>query len=230
LWPEQFGLDVLEEIRRDPAVGEYIFSCQYLLDPVPDDEDAFFNLARFPEYEGHPGHYCTYAAIDFAITEEDVKTAAETAIVVVGLTEDHNIPILDVRHGLWSSDRICEEMIDVQVEYNPLLFIGEQGHINKAIGPFLRAMLKELGITMNLEPRTPVADKIARARTAQGMSKMGRLWLPKRGANQPKWLSALREQLRRFPYGRLKDIVDALSWITREIDYILKSKWAGIAS
>jgi len=231
LWPEQFSHEVLEAIRRDPSVGEYIFSCQYLLDPVPSEEDAFFNLVNFPEYEGWPSFFSTYAAIDFAISEEDVQQANETCIVVggVNLAEKH-ISILDVRKGKWASDRIADEMLDVQLEWNPILFTAEQGHINKTLGPFLKLMMKQRGITINLDPRVPVTDKVSRARTVQGLSKQGMVSLPKRGPDQPAWLSDVRMQLRRFPYGKNKDFVDALAWMGQAIDEVFKSKWVGVAT
>ena len=219
LWPEQFSLEVLAAIKRDPTVGVYIYSCQYLLDPAPEDEHAFFQLHWFPRYvyeERPPLHELdVYAGMDFAIDEK--KSADYTAIVIVGVDRTNHIYVLDVIRGHWDSLQIIDNMLEVQLTYKPAMFTVEKDIIARVLGPFLEIKQKETGVFLNLDPRVPVTDKISRARPLQGRARDGMVLLPKRGPNQPKWLSMFEFCLRRFPRGKVKDPIDAASWIGQQL-------------
>jgi predicted phage terminase large subunit-like protein len=211
LWPEQFPLETLAKIKRDPTVGTYIYSCQYLLDPAPEGDDAFFQLKWFPRYSTLPKDLDIYCGMDFAISEK--KAAAFTAIMVVGVDKDNKVYILDVIRGHWDSLTIIENMFDVQLQWHPLVWVVEDDIIRKVLGAFLKLKMIERNIFLNLDPRRPVTDKISRARPLQGLAKEGMVVLPKKGPEQPKWLSLLEFALRRFPRGKIKDTIDAGAWV-----------------
>jgi predicted phage terminase large subunit-like protein len=215
LWPEQYPLTTLDAIKRDPTVGHYIYSCQYLLDPAPDDEHAYFQMSWFKRYETLPERLDIYAGIDFAIEEK--KEADFTAIVVVGVDSDNQVYVLDVIRGHWDSLLIINNMFHVQLTWNPLIFVVEKDIIQRVLGPFLELKMKEEGIFINMNPRIPHTDKVARARSIQGRAREGAVLLPKKGATQPEWLTMFEFALRRFPRGKIKDVIDAFSWIGIEL-------------
>ncbi len=220
LWPEQFSLNRQEEIRKDPTVGDYIYSCQYLLDPTPEDENAFFSLNWFPRYEVIPDRLTLYAAADLAISERE--KAAYTAIVVAGIDMLKRLPVVHVRRGHWDALSIIEELIDVQRTWKPLMFAIEVENIERTIGPFLKKAMQEAGVYLNLEEFRPDKDKVARARSIQGRAKQGVILLPKRGAFEPPWLADFEYELRRFPKARTKDQVDSFALIGLLLDKIVQ--------
>jgi len=78
--------------------------------------------------------------------------------------------------------------------------------------------MQETGVFINVEPMSASGDKMSKARSLQGRARQGAIWLPKRGPSAPPWLHDLELQLRRFPRGKDKDIVDALGVICRMLD------------
>lgn len=217
LWSVQYPPEHLDTIKRDPMVGLYIYSCQYLLDPAPESPDSFFRLSDFREYEQKPKVVRVYAAADLAISTED--TACHTAIVVGGLDKDNELFILDVFYGHWDSLSIIDNLIAVQARWNPETFDIEAENIQRTIMPFLKLKMRETGVYLNIPDggTTAKGNKISRARPFQGRSREGAVWLPKRGTNEPKWLFDTRHQIQRFPHGKLKDIVDSISLLCQKL-------------
>lgn len=217
LWPQQFGLKKLESLRRDPSVGEYIFSCQYLLDPSPENELSYFQLAWFPRYQKPPDSLNIYAAIDCALS--DKQTADFTSIMIVGVGEHGKIFILDVIRGRWDSLDTANKMLEVQADRKVLAWGVQKDMIVRTIGPFLNKMMVERGIILNIMDTVPMSkDKLSNARAAQGRARQGLIYLPDRGMNQPDWLQSLEHELRRFPMGEHDDQVDNLAVIGKMME------------
>lgn len=216
LWPVQYNSERLEEIRRDPTVGDYIFSCQYLLDPAPEDENAYFKMAWFPRYVDRPRPLKYYAGIDCAISKREA--ADYTAIVVAGLDVANELYIVDVRRGHWDALEIIMQILDVQARYRVEIWTGERDIINRVLGPFLSAKMRETGIFCNFELRPVTKDKISRARGIQGRIRDAAVYLPAQGAGAPKWLPDFEHEVWRFPRGQHDDQVDALAWIGIQLD------------
>jgi len=219
LWPVQYGPDQLDAIKSDPTVTVYIYSCQYLLDPTPEDENAFFQLQWFPRYKKLPTPLKHFAAGDLAISEKE--DAADTAIVVMGLDHLYELYFVDVLFGHWDSLTIIDTIIHVQAMYRPGIFTLEAENIQRTIMPFLKLKMRETGIFPNLDAILPRGDKIAKARPMQGRAKEGAIWLPKKDSNQPPWLFDVEYQIRRFPRAKKKDIIDSASLLC----YQLARQW-----
>jgi hypothetical protein len=79
-------------------------------------------------------------------------------------------------------------------------------------------MMRERGLFLNVVQVSPMKDKLAKNRPFQARARERAIYLPKRGANQPEWLFDLEHQLRRFPRGNLKDIVDSGGVVISTID------------
>ena len=215
LWPVQYGPKALDEIKRDPTVTVYMYSCQYLLDPAPDDENAFFRIGWFPRYKKIPPGLNYFAAADLAISKK--KTAADTALGVGGLDHNFELYIVHVRFGHWDAEKIVENLLDMQALWMPGIFSLEAENIQKTIMPYLKLKERETGIFGNWEAVLPQGDKIAKARPLQGRAKEQAIWLPERGPKQPEWLSDTELSLRRFPRGKKKVIVDMLALLCQQL-------------
>lgn len=217
LWPEQFDLAKLDSLRKDPTVGEYIFSCQYLLDPSPEDDNAYFQLAWFPRYRNRPELLHIYAAIDCALSEK--QTADYTSIMVVGVGEGGRIYVLDVIRGQTDALDTAQRMINAQEKYKPLMWGIQKDMIIRTIGPFLKKMMMEQKVFLNIQDTIPMTkDKITNARAIQGRARQGLVYLPERGINQPDWLQPLEHEIRRFPKGEHDDQIDNLAIIGKMME------------
>lgn len=215
LWPVQYGPSKLDAIKRDPMVSVYIYSCQYLLDPAPEDENAFFQLSWFPRYKSLPRPLQHFAAADLAISEKE--SAADTAIVVGGLDWQYELYLIEVVFGHFDSLQIVDAIIDIQARHKPGVFTIEAENIQRTLMPFLKLKMRETGIFPNIEAVLPKGDKIAKARPLQGRAKEGAIWLPSKDANQPVWLFDTEFQLRRFPRAKRKDITDSLALLCHQL-------------
>lgn len=106
--------------RRD--YGPYIFSCQFLLNPVADDTQGF-NRAWLKCYEDvNPAALNKYILFDPASSKK--KGSDYTAGWVIGLGEDKNIYILDgVRDRLSLKER-TQKLFDWHRKYKPVREFG----------------------------------------------------------------------------------------------------------
>jgi predicted phage terminase large subunit-like protein len=85
IWPERFPREIIEEIRGE--TGSYIFSCQYMNDPLPS-EDAIFRhddilIVAFFDI---PETVTNFMAVDLAVSEKDESDF--TAITVASFDSE----------------------------------------------------------------------------------------------------------------------------------------------
>jgi predicted phage terminase large subunit-like protein len=207
LHPERYDLDALRKIEK--AVGPSVWQALYQQNPIPDT-GSYFTKDMFRWYTGAaPGRLAVYCAWDLAIGKGDRNDF--TAGVVIGLDEDDNMWVLDVRHGRWDSFEIVEQMLDVQRTWHPEIHGIEKSQVSMAIGPYLeQRMYEEKAYEMVVRDLPPGRrDKELRARAIQGRMRQGRVQFPK---DKP-WTDKLYSELLKFPAGAHDDLVDALAWV-----------------
>jgi predicted phage terminase large subunit-like protein len=208
LHPERYSLSALNRIKR--AVGPRDWASLYQQTPVPEEggyfkKDSIRYVEQLPPVE----NLKIYAASDLAISK---KTQADfTVIAVVGIDDNDNMYVLDMRRGRWDADEIVDQFFDVHRTWHPVEFGVEDGAIAMALGPLLdRRIQEERLYDLHIKPLpTKGRDKEARARPFQGRMKQGKvLWQ----ASAP-WVPVLENELLRFPSGVHDDCVDALAHI-----------------
>jgi len=125
-FPTRYDWDTLDELRNEQ--GSYIFSCQYLLDPVPEAERKF--KAAWIKHST-PQHYTqprlrTFTGCDFAFTEQSMVDAGEvrkadyTVIFTVDVDEVWNFIFRDWFRKRCSKLEAVEEMFRQCSQHNSL--------------------------------------------------------------------------------------------------------------
>lgn len=205
--PVLFSQAYLDEKKK---AGIYDFSCQYLCDPIPDD-NAYFSKDDFLWYDEPPERLSIYGASDYAVTEGGGDF---TEHGVAGVDNDDNLYILDWWSGQTKADAWIEKQLNLVKRWKPLLWANESGPIRRAVEPFLTKRIRERRDYIRLIWLPTIGDKAARARSFQARAASGKVYLPK----NKDWATDLYNQLLRFPKGKYDDKVDVCAIFGRILD------------
>jgi len=213
--PVLFSQPYLDE--KIPA-GIYDFSCQYLCNPIPD-ENAYFIEDDFRWYDPKDLPNMTlrkYGAGDYAVSE---GKGDFTELSIAGTNPDDDLYIIDWWSGQKTADVWIEAMLNMVRRHKPVKWGAEGGPIRRAIEPFLNKRIKERKDYVTLEWYPAVADKPTNCRSFQARAKQGKVYLPK---NTP-WAQELLSQLLRAPKGKYDDKFDVCGLFGRMLDKMYSS-------
>jgi predicted phage terminase large subunit-like protein len=213
LHKERYPEAALAKIKR--AVGPRTWEALYQQNPTPD-EGMFFNNEMFRYYgKDHPRppdeELVFYTAWDLAIGKKEQNDY--TVGATWGMDMNGDLWIVDMRRGRWDAHEISTEICDNYERWGSQIVGVEKGQISLAIGPYLEELIDERGLNaLYIEELPPgKRDKIARARTTQGLMRRGRVWFPT--ADTCVWVNEMVFEMKRFPNGTNDDIVDAIAWL-----------------
>ncbi len=202
LWPEWYGVEALERIKR--TVGPREWSALYMQRPQPD-EGTFFRREWFQEWDQLP-QLKYYGTSDYAVTDDG---GDYTVHRVWGVDATGVLYRVDGWRGQTTSDVWIEQKLDLIQRWKPLAWFGEGGVIQKAVEPMLRRRMRERKIFCRLEWLSSIHDKPTRARGFQSRAAMGMVRFEP-GADLSEFLT--------FPAGKHDDDVDTASMIGRALD------------
>jgi predicted phage terminase large subunit-like protein len=210
LHEDRYPLPALNRIKK--AVGPRVWEALYQQNPVPDD-GAYFQRSMFQFYDPdkEPEDLTKVSAWDFAIGQKEQNDW--TVGMTWGRGYDNSFYVLDMRRGRWDAHSIVEEMCDSYIKHKQSIIGIEKGVIATALGPYLNDTIKERNLYGMYVEELAVGkrDKVARARTIQGLMRQGRVFFPD-PAKAP-WVLTLMNEMLRFPHGVHDDIVDAMAWL-----------------
>ena len=209
LHPARYDAEALLRIQK--AVGPRDWSALYQQNPVADEGD-YFKVGMFKYYREKSldkKKLKIYCAWDLAIGKADRNDYSVG--VVVGVDQEDKMYVMHVERGKWDGYELVEKILDVYEEYRPSIVGIERGHIEMALGPFLKKRIAERGLyeMYLMELKTGRRDKEARARAIQGRMQQGMVFFPKFEL----WNAGLMAEMLRFPNGVHDDQVDGLAWI-----------------
>ena len=217
------GMPVLfsQEYLDSKKTGSiYNFSCQYLCDPVPDD-NAYFTRDDFGWYDPGelPKNLHRIGAGDYAVTEGGGDF---TELGVAGLDENDDLYIIDWWFGQRTSDVWVDEILRMARKHKPFEWGAESGVIKRAVEPMIKKRMRETRTYCIMKWFPAIADKPTNCRAFQARARMGKVMLPK-GA---KWAERLIEQAIRFPRAKHDDIVDVLGLFGRMLEDLATPRYA----
>jgi predicted phage terminase large subunit-like protein len=216
LWPEQYSITVLENIRR--TIGNRDWSALYQQKPTPDEGD-YFKREWVHWYDTLPTHLAFYGASDYAVTSNG---GDYTCHLVGGVDPDGNIYIPP--DGFWrgQSDSLVwvNALIELIKHFKPVAWAEETGQIRSALDPLITRRQREEQAWCYREAFPTRGDKAVRAQSIRGRMAQHMVYLPK-GAP---WVDDFIGELLNFPAGKNDDQVDAFGLLGQLLDKMFKGK------
>ena len=221
IWPERFNEDICRQIEADQ--GSYFYSTQYLCHPVDATRSLFKRKdLRFWVDEKVREDDVTLPPMEemriYAIMDQaqkiDLKSCF-TATVVVGIDLDNRWFVLDTdRQRINATDKIdlIFQIADRWEIYGRNIFGIEANVAQGILTQWLRQEQDKRGQVLNvyeLKPPTNLS-KDMRIQALQPYFEQHRVYL-KAGASQDDLIRELLD----YPFGRNRDLVDALSYVHR---------------
>lgn len=207
LFPDKLGWKQLEDLKREQGLAH--FSAQYMLDPIPEEQQTFKGPFRDYDPTDLRGlNLNKFITVDPAVSEK--KQADFSAMVCVGVDKNNDWYILDIWREQVQPKRLIDQIFYWYEKWKPISVGIETTAYQKALKFFIQdemrrrnrfIPLKELGHTDR--------SKEERIRGLQPRYETGSIFHPQRQSVQE--VEYLEDELMRFPLGRNDDIVDALA-------------------
>ena len=223
LYRTWFTHEMLDKIRK--RQGSYIFSCLYLLNPVPREDQIFPPpqpvFAHLPK-----GEYAYYITVDPAPTTQAYSD--ETAIVVAAVDKIKTVYIVEANGYKKPGNEIAELLIRKVMQYKPVkvgIEFGLQENLRHIIDS-RRSEIETLSgrsIGLNILP-IPISNKMSKADrvnlTLGSFVRQGKVFIHES-------CRQLIQQMDAFT-GKGKeqdDVVDAASMLFGIIDGFARNHW-----
>lgn len=203
IFPSRFTREILNTILADQK--SYIFSCQYLNNPV-DDESAKFKLSNFRYYEEkdlETKQLYTTMAIDRAYSL--ARTADYTGITIRSVDLDNKWYIRYAARIRAHEGKIIDMIFDLKNYYKVDKVGIEQKAFNDTIKPVLDEEMRRRNDFFTVEELKGRASKIARVEAL----------VPRFESHSIFFLQGftdLEDELLRFPVAEHDDLADSLAY------------------
>lgn len=192
LWPERFGLELLNTARRMDPVG---FSALYMGKPTPPEGVFYkqFDIQEYDSLEAFPRVARMYLTGDLAVSPE--RTADRSAVGIWGLDEHDNLWLHpDLYWDRRASDESVDTIIEKGKQYRIMEAFFEKGQMDRAIGPFMEKRMAEEGAYFTLSKLSVVGDKGTRSLSTRGRMRQRKVFFP----NFAPWWPAAKEEMLKF--------------------------------
>lgn len=207
LFPTRLNWATLEQNKRQQ--GAYHFSAQYMLDPVPTENQVFKPpFKTYEETDIRGLELKKFVTVDPAISEE--KTADYSAMVCVGVDKNNDWYILDIWRDRVQPKALIDQIFYWNEKHRPISVGIETVAFQKALQYFLYDEMKRRNRTIPLvELKNNDISKDQRIRGLQPRYEMGSIFHPQK-TYVPN-VEYLEDELRRFPKNAHDDMIDALA-------------------
>jgi len=208
LWSKRLSPEFLMDTLIDQ--GPYIFSCQYLNEPV-DDESAVFKKSWLRFYGDEvPKGLKIYAAVDPMIDETGKDFGV---IATVGIDQDWKSNILEIRRGKWDENDTIDQIFRCYQKWRHIKIGFESTAWQLSYYKFMKAEMARRGMKIpvsELKPSTRISKRL-KVRAMVPYWASGLFLLPGKDYSTLKGnMAILVDELLRYPLVDNDDCVDAL--------------------
>jgi predicted phage terminase large subunit-like protein len=209
LFPERFTFEWLNNQR---LADEYIFNCQYLLDPTPTDTALFTEelILRHTIPHGHIPH--SGSVFQVWDTASTTNSNSDYSACATGLYDSQGrLFVLDIAYGRWSPTELVNMIIGQAIKWRPRCIGIEEANGSRMLQPALELHARQLGMSLYIEwqktsPNKHKNDTIA---GLQPLLKDDMLYISAAMSKETK--KELLKQFIKFPKTSHDDIPDAIS-------------------
>jgi len=209
LFPTRLNWKVLDELKR--SQGNAHFSAQYMLNPIPTEDQLFkgpFKRYEQTDLNGVPLRH--FIAVDPALSEE--KYADYSAMVCVGVDKNNTWYIRDIWREKVQPNRLIDQIFYWYEKWKPISIGLETVAYQRMLSYQINDEMKKRGVYIPIkELKHRDMSKEDRIRGLQPRYEIGTVFHPERTAVQQ--IEYLEDELLRFPRSAHDDISDALASI-----------------
>lgn len=210
VWPAKHTFDELESLKK---ADNAVFMAQYMQDPTPE-EGTFFKKEHFKRFRlgEEPTRLVKYGAGDYAVTE---KAGDWTEQAIAGFDLRDNLWFLDWWSGQVTLDKSIDAMVQLALDHDPMLWLGETGVIRRSMEPFVLKEQHRRRCFFKLEWLPATKSKAANAKAFQALGSQGKVHIP-----YGTWGDDLIAQLLKFTGkdDKVDDKVDVCGLFGRALD------------
>ena len=216
-FPARLTHAFLREMRREQ--GSYIYSCQYMLDPI-NPEDAIFkrqHLQYIEDLEEKPIIVERYMTVDPAISQKE--TADYSVILVTGVDAKKNRYYETMERGHYTPYELIDKIFAVAATTPKLRVVGiETVAFQKMLIYTIKDEMRRRGVFLPLKELKADKDKIRRARMIQPAWESNAVYVSMMHCRQ------LATELLEFPMSAHDDIVDCAAYVEQLLRPLAGSK------
>jgi predicted phage terminase large subunit-like protein len=207
LFPTRLSWKTLKELKKQQ--GNAHFSAQYMLDPIPEEDQIFRGpFKTYEETDLRGIDLKKFITIDPAISED--KQADYSAMTCVGVDKNNDWYILDIWRDRVQPKRLIDQVFYWNEKWKPISVGIETVAFQKALQYFVYDEMKRRNLIVPLrELGNTNRAKDERIRGLQPRYEMGSVFHPQKTAVP--LVVDLEDELLRFPKGKNDDLVDSLA-------------------
>jgi predicted phage terminase large subunit-like protein len=200
IFPTLFTKETLAERRLE--MGSSVYASQMMNDPI-DSETAIFKRENATYHDTHNTKGLNVAiTVDLAISER--TSADESCVMVTGVDSAGKLFVLDFAHGRWLPDRTISEIYRLFDQWNARMVYFESVGFQKVFKYLLSQYAQQVQRWLPIREVRPDADKYRRIVALSPFHEAHRLLIRRE-------MTALEDQMYRFPKTKHDDILDALA-------------------
>jgi predicted phage terminase large subunit-like protein len=204
-FPKRLSPEYLSNMRKEQ--GSYIYSCQYMLDPINPD-DAIFKkqyIQYIEDLTEKPKIVEEYITVDPAISKED--RADYSVIMRQGIDADKKRYVLDYRRERLDPRELINAIFEEAAKARNLRKIGiETVAFQKMLIYTIKDEMRRRGKYLPVQELKADKDKVRRALQLQPAWENGDIYVSR-------FHKDLIRELTEFPFSEHDDTVDALAYI-----------------
>ena len=236
LWPEWFPINLKEGeggtslSRIRSAIGINEFECLYQQRTAPPDGNIF----KENWYTENSWKQIDEANLNKIIMIDPASSKKIdcdfTAMVVLGLSEDRHVHVLDVVHDRLELTGRARELFRLHRKWKPV-FVGYEQYGMQADIAYMKEKMRAINHRFTITPLGGSMRKVDRIKRLGPWLENGffhgpnTMWRTREDGSEVDVAELFRDQLRTFPASVTDDLIDATSRFTDEIVPLEWPQW-----